>query len=81
MSVFDGELYRMRARFVNEDGTTLCVSENFTYDANDVPDMVAGMAARGNVSAVMVHKLEYVELSAKPGSGLTYGDVSDHEEW
>lgn len=81
MSVFDGELYRMRARFVNEDGTTARVSENFTYDADDVPDMVAGMAARRNVSAVMVHKLEYVELPAKSGSGLTYGDVSEHEEW
>ncbi|MFB7479529.1 hypothetical protein ACFUEM_08735 [Streptomyces anulatus] len=81
MSVFDGELYRMRARFVNDDGTTARVSEHFTYDADDVPDMVRGMAQRMNVSAVMVHKLEYVELPAKPESGLTYGDVSEHEEW
>ncbi|MFG3244629.1 hypothetical protein [Streptomyces sp. NPDC048157] len=81
MSVFDGEMYRIRARFVNADGSTFRVSEHFTYDADDVPGMVAGMAARPNVSAVMVHRLDYVELPAKFESGLTYGDVSDHEEW
>ncbi|MFD5504625.1 hypothetical protein ACFWJS_33780 [Streptomyces sp. NPDC127061] len=81
MSVFDGELYRMRARFVNDDGSTARVSEHFTYDADDVPGMVSGLAARPNVSAVMVDRLDYVARPAKPASGLTYGDVSDHEEW
>lgn len=81
MGVFDGELYRMRARFVNADGSTVRVSEHFTYDVDDVPDMVAGMAARHNVVAVMVDRLDYVARPAKPASGLTYGDVSDCEEW
>ncbi|WP_406226401.1 hypothetical protein OH723_24320 [Streptomyces albidoflavus] len=81
MSVFDGELYRIRARFVNEDGTTMRVAEHFTYDDGAVPALVAGFAARPNVSAVAVDRLDYVERPATEASGLTYGDVTDSEEW
>ncbi|KPC89914.1 hypothetical protein ADL27_38535 [Streptomyces sp. NRRL F-6602] len=81
MSIFDGELYRLSVRFVNSDGNTVRVSEHFTYDADEVPDMVTILAARPNVAAVAVHRLEYVETAARTDSGLTYGDVSDWEEW
>lgn len=80
MSVFDGDLYRIWGRFVNPDGTTRRVSEHIVYSLDETREIVASLAARPNVSAVISERLEYVTCAPR-AADMSYGDISDHEEW